>query len=94
MVLIGYEISAEEHHLVLRPKALPVLRRQDPVRVAYRDVAEIAIKDPLGGDRRVLTVRLVDGTAIALPFKRRSTLEILAIQHRAQKRVRAARTDD
>lgn len=91
MELIGCTVELQERQLVLFPAALRPERRT-LVTVAYRDVAEIAIVEPIDGSRRALMVRLVDGTTITTPFARRSTLKMRSIQHQAWKRVRAART--
>jgi hypothetical protein len=92
MTLRECRVELEEHHLFLSPAALPLGRRRDPVTVAYRDVADIAIVDPIDGSSRALMLRLVDGTTITTPFAQRSTLKMRRIQHQAWKRVRAAKS--
>lgn len=91
MILNSHDLKLEDRHLLLVPRAVRARRTQPPVRVPYRDIVDIAIVEPADGERRTLSLRLVDGTTVATPFSDRSTLKMRSIQHQVRKRVRAAR---
>jgi hypothetical protein len=83
-------ILLHEHHLVLRP-GMPGGFRGEPLRVAYRDIADVSIVESFEAKRPSLTLRLVDGTTLAVPFARREMLKWRTLRDRAKRRSRAVR---
>ena len=85
-------VRLHEHHLVLRPGMNGGRGRREPVLVAYCDIADVSITERFDEKQPSLTLRLVDGSTIAVPFPRRDMLKWRTLRDQAKRRSRALRT--